>query len=102
MFYNPDFVEFVLVQSTVAPSSVSQEAMDQIDAITNQNIQLQNQLEALIANSEMNSEAADIQSVKNTIINLRILLGQGNTMNDFENEYPHLPIPSELRNPPIQ
>ena len=55
-FYDPVFTEFVpvpLTNSTSTSTSVfSQEAIDQINNITNQNIQLQNQLESLFHRAE--------------------------------------------------
>jgi len=101
-FYNSTFTEFL--SSSVESSSVSifpQDAIDQINAITYKNTQLQNQLETLISNSEMNSNSADIQSIKNTIINLRIQLGQGLILSDFQDVYPYLPIPMESKNLPL-
>lgn len=99
-FYDPTFTEFVPVPATGSQSVFPQEAIDQINAITYQNVQLQNQLESLISTSEMNSGSADTQNIKNTITNLRIQLGQGTIMSDFQDIYPYLPIPLELRNPP--
>ena len=104
-FYNPTFTEFVPVpsiSSTSTPLSASfpQAAIDQINAITYQNIQLQSQLTDVVASSSINTSSADIQSIENTIINLRIQLGQGSVLSDFQDTYPYLPIPIEQQNPP--
>lgn len=101
-FYIPAFTEFIpQVTSSVSPSTFPQDAIDKINIITNQNIQLQTQLESLIASTESDSNSADIQSVKNTIVNLRTQLGQGSVSTDFESVYPYLPIPLESQTPPL-
>jgi len=102
-FYDPTFTEFVpsTITSSVTPSVFSQEAIDQINAITYQNVQLQGQLESLIASSTEDSSSADVQSIKNTIINLRSQLGQGSFEGDFQEVYPYLPLSIEEQNPPI-
>ena len=102
-FYDPTFTEFIPAQTTSSVQSIfPQEAVDQINVITYQNIQLQSQLESLIKNSEQDSGSADVQSIKNIITDLRIQLGQGSSPYDFQNIYPYLPIPLELKNVPIQ
>lgn len=102
-FYDSTFTEFIPTSSTssISSSMFPQDAIDQINTITYKNTQLQKQLETLIASSEMNSGSADIQSIKNIIINLRIQLGQGSVLTDFEDKYPYLPIPIESKNPPL-
>lgn len=100
-FYDPTFTEFIPAPPTSSAASVfPQEAIDQINAITYQNVQLQGQLESLIAGITADSSSADIQSIKNTIINLRTQLGQGSFETDFQSEYPYLPIALEQQNPP--
>jgi hypothetical protein len=102
-FYDPTFTEFIPNKITSSVSTIfPQEAIDQINSITYQNTQLQSQLDSLINKSEQNSGSANIQSTKNIIIDLRIQLGQGNSQSDFQNIYPYLPIPLELKNPPTQ
>src|SRR6267154_2679516 len=83
-FYDPRFMEFIPITSTVESSSFSQESIDKINAITNENQQLQGQLNSLIQSSEMNTSSADIQSFRNVIVGLRIQLGQGTTTSDFQ------------------
>lgn len=100
-FYAPTFTEFIPAPTTSSVSVFPQDAIDHINAITYQNTQLQGQLESLIASSEMDSGSADIQSIKNTVIGLRIQLGQGSVFSDFENDYPYLPIPIESQTPPL-
>lgn len=100
-FYNPTFTEFIPITPTSSSAALfPQEAIDQINDITNQNQQLQNQLTSFIAASQVDTGSADVQSVKNTIINLRISLGQGITESDFQDVYPYLPNTLETSNPP--
>jgi len=92
-FYNTEFTQFIpILNSSSISSSFPQEAIDQINSITYQNMQLQNQLQTIISNSEVNSGSADVQSIKNIIVMLRIQLGQGNNYNDFDTVYPYLPL----------
>jgi hypothetical protein len=100
-FYDPTFTEFVPAPPTNSAASVfPQEAIDEINAITYQNVQLQSQLDSLIATSTTDSSSADMQSVRNTIINLRTQLGQGIVDGDFQTAYPYLPLSIEEQNPP--
>lgn len=102
LFYNPAFTEFIPSSPVSSSASVfPQEAIDEINAIIYQNVQLQNQLDSFVANSNNNSGSADEQSIKNTIINLRTQLGQGTTDGDFQPAYPYLPLTLEEQNPPI-
>jgi len=100
-FYDSTFTEFIPIKVTGSVVTFPQAAIDQINEITNQNNQLQGQLQSLISISEMDTGSADIQSIKNIIIGLRIQLGQGSTTNDFSNSYPYLPIPIELQSSPL-
>lgn len=101
-FYNPTFTEFIptMQMSGSSQSLFPQEAIDQINTITSQNTQLQNQLNSVVANSVMNTGSADIQSIKNIIINLRIQLGQGTINDDFVDTYPYLPKSIQQKNAP--
>ena len=104
-FYDPTFTEFVPAPPTSSTSSsisssFPQAAVDQINAITYQNIQLQNQLNDVVASSSVNTSSADMQAIENTIINLRIQLGQGSVPNDFQDIFPYMPISIEQQNPP--
>ncbi len=101
-FYDPTFTEFVPVSSTSSAVSSSQDLIDQLNAITYQNSQLQNQLNILIDNNQVDTSSADMQSIENTIIGLRISLGQGSVPSDFQDVYPYNPIPVEQQLIPIQ
>lgn len=98
-FYQPTFTEFLPTTNTSNSSSIfPQEAIDQINTITFQNTQLQNQLNSVVSLNAMNSGSADNQSIKNIIINLRIQLGQGVVIGDFQNIFPYNPISLESKN----
>ncbi len=102
-FYDPTFTEFVpATPSSASASLFPQAASDQINNLTFQNTQLQNQLNSVIATSAMNSGSADNQSIKNIITSLRIQLGQGNVIGDFSENFPYLPLSLEQKNAPKQ
>ncbi len=95
-FNDPAFVEFVpQATASISASAFPQEAIDQINQITAENVALQGQLDALVAASTQNSSSADAQSIKDTILGLRIQLGQGSSSVDFSSVYPYTPISLE-------
>jgi hypothetical protein len=96
-FYDTTFTEFVPLQSTRSTSTLPQEIIDQINEVTQRNQALSNQLDEMIAKSELTSADADSQLVKDIIMTLRIQLGQGASTLDFYNEFPYLPIPIDQR-----
>jgi hypothetical protein len=96
-FYNPTLTEFTPPQSTGSKSTLPQEIIDQINEVTQRNQVLSNQLDEMIAKSELTSAEADSQLVKDIIMTLRMQLGQGTNTSDFYNEFPYLPIPIDQR-----
>jgi hypothetical protein len=96
-FYDATFKEFIPITGSQELSVFPQEAIDEINAITSDNLKLQNQLQALVNASEQNTGSADVSLVKTTIIALRIQLGQGTTSADFDTVFPYNPIPVELK-----
>jgi hypothetical protein len=96
-FYNPTLTEFVPTQATGSQSVLPQEIIDQINEVTQRNQVLSNQLDEMIAKSELTSAEADSQLVKDIIMTLRIQLGQGTSTTDFYSEFPYLPIPIDQR-----
>lgn len=95
-FNDPTFTEFVPQSTASVSSSVfSQDAIDQINSITAENLSLQSQLDAIMAASTQNSASAYQQSIRDTILTLRMQLGQGRSASDFSTEYPYMPIPLE-------
>ena len=102
-FYDPTFTEFVpAAQTTGSMTTFPQAANDQINNLTFQNTQLQSQLNSVIASSAMNSGSADNQSIKNIITSLRIQLGQGSIISDFDENFPYFPLTLEQKNAPSQ
>lgn len=95
-FYDVSFTEFLPISSsTITSSAFSQEAIDQINLIKLQNQDLQNQLNSIVGTTQMDSGSADTQAIKNIILELRIKLGQGITLSDFQTIFPYSPIPLE-------
>jgi hypothetical protein len=68
-----------------------------LNLITQQNQDLQGQLDQLVSRSEVDSSFADELAIKDIIITLRMQLGQGESEADFEDTFPFLPIPLEQR-----
>jgi len=93
-FYNPNFTEFVAPPTSSVDLS-STGVLDQINTLTAQNQELQDQLDQVIALNELSDSAANIQAVQSIIIALRIQLGQGQTADDFQTTFPYLPVPLE-------
>lgn len=93
-FYDPTFTEFV-APPTSSIDLTSTNVLDQINALTAQNQELQDQLDQVIALNEISDSAANRQAVQSILIALRIQLGQGLTADDFQSTFPYLPIPLE-------
>jgi hypothetical protein len=93
-YYDPTFTEFVRpITASVDNSVSSQDLQDQLLLAQDQNVQLTSQLSELIAVSQQTSTAASDQLIKDTIISLRISLGQGKIPEDFVPDFPYLPLP---------
>ena len=58
------------------------------------NEQLTSQLEELIAANEATGTSANEQLIKDTIIGLRVSMGQGNIEAEFATEFPYAPLPA--------
>lgn len=96
-FYNPAFTEFQKTEDTGSNQDIPQDVVDQINLITQQNQDLQGQLDQLVARSEVTSSFADEIVIKDIVISLRIQLGQGASESDFNDDFPYLPIPLDQR-----
>ena len=96
-FYNPNFTEFLPIQ-TSSVIILPQETIDQVNQLTTQNQLLQSQLKSLIDTNEFSSASANQQEIKDIILSLRTSLGQGNSAADFENTFPYFPIPLQNKN----
>jgi len=99
-FYNTTFTEFVN-PNTIVTSSIPTEVTDQLNSVIAQNQELQDRLDALVAQDELNNSAANIQLVRDIILGLRIQMGQGFSAADFDTVFPYLPLtPDQQTNAP--
>lgn len=96
-FYDIEFTEFTKPVSSSTSSSLPTDVIDQINDLTTQNAQLTDRLNNLIAQSELDNSAANIQLVRDIILALRIQLGQGSSISDFDTAFPYLPIPPDQK-----
>lgn len=96
-FYDILFTEFTKPVSSSMSSSLPIDVVDEINNLTIQNQELQNRLDLLINQSELDSSAANQQLVADIIIALRIQLGQGSSISDFQTDFPYLPIPIDQK-----
>lgn len=94
-FYDVEFTEFVPAMSGSATGSLPNDVADQINDLQAQNAELEGRIDNLIAQSELDNSAANTQLVKDILIGLRIQLGQGSTSDDFQTEFPYLPLSIE-------
>ena len=84
--YDVNILEFTIPAEPTQQISVN----TNVEQLVQENESLKNQLTAVIAASNINSNNSDALAAKNTIINLRIQLGQGKTPEDFSDVYPYL------------
>ena len=85
--------------NTLTGNTANDNAFRGIDIESSSN---NNNLTGNTANNNANDSLANIQSIKDTIINLRIQSGEGSSDGDFQDVYPYFPISPEEQNPPIQ
>jgi hypothetical protein len=90
-FYPIDFVEFVSPEASVPDVSIENLQFQLSHSIEN-NTSLQKQLNEISDLQLANNSAADVLAAKQTIIKLRILLGQGKHISDFNTTFPYIPI----------
>ena len=96
-FYDVVFTEFTPAISGSSTGSLPNDIADQINDLEAQNADLQDRLDNLIAQSELDNSTANVQLVKDIIIALRIQIGQGETVDDFQLDFPYLPLSLEER-----
>lgn len=96
-FYDFTFTEFTKPVSSSVSSSLPTDVIDEINNLTIQNQQLQGRLDTLIAQSELDNSSANKQLVRDIVIALRIQLGQGSSVADFQTDFPYLPIPIDQK-----
>lgn len=93
-FYNPTFTEFVKpLTSSLSASLSSEDLVQQLTVVQTENTQLTEQLNELILANEQSPNAANEKVIRDIIIGLRIQLGQGQLVADFETMFPYLPLP---------
>lgn len=95
-FYDPTFTEFVKpADEPVAGIETVEDIRQALNEARNDKAQLQTQLDELIAKSELSSTEATENVIKEILISLRIQLGQGQIVADFNTDFPYLPLPPE-------
>jgi hypothetical protein len=99
-FYDPTFLEFV-PPATASTTSSSVDLQANVDILNQQNQDLQNKLNGLIAVNESTPSLADQQAAQQVILELRKSLGQGRVDSDFSNEFPYTPISKPENRIPI-
>lgn len=97
-FYSPEFEEFrpetnPILQSETSGSSSTEilQTVEYVSTLEDQNKVLNERISELLAKLEQDSSAAEIESIKQVITELRIKLGEGSTSDDFEEEFPYGP-----------
>jgi uncharacterized protein (UPF0335 family) len=93
-FYQPKFEEFIPTPITSPSASVSldvqvQEKNESLAKLELENAELKSQLKTVISEAEQNGSAAEAESIRQVIVDLRISLGEGNTQDDFDLEFPY-------------
>ena len=85
-------IEFTELQSVqVEEKRNIDEILQQYNNVVEENKILNNTINDLISKYEDNDDKQTIEALKNTIINLRIQLGQGRLISDFKEVFPYLP-----------
>lgn len=94
-FYDYTFTEFVKPEPTETESGIPADVVERINSLETHNQELQTRLDTLIAQSELDTSASELQAMRDIVLGLRIQLGQGFSSADFESEFPYMPIPLE-------
>jgi hypothetical protein len=68
------------------------DVLNEYNKVLAENKILNETVNTLVEKYEDNDDKIVISAMKNEIIDLRIKLGQGNVMSDFDDEFPFLPI----------
>lgn len=85
-----DFIELTTAQ--VEQQKNTAEVVQQYNVLLEENRILNQTVNELIEKYENNDDKSVINALKNTIIDLRIKLGQGNVSSDFSDDFPFLPL----------
>jgi hypothetical protein len=86
-------IEFAELQTLqVEEKRDTLELLNQYNNLLEENRLLNQTVNSLIEKYENNDDKQVINALKDTIINLRIQLGQGNVPSDFGDDFPFLPL----------
>lgn len=87
-----DFIE--LTTNEVKQQQNINELLKEYNNLLEENRLLNQTVNELVEKYENNDDKSVINALKNTIIDLRIKLGQGNVPSDFSDDFPFLPLES--------
>lgn len=88
-------VDFIELNTTeVEQKQNTTELLKQYNTLLEENRILNQTVNDLVEKYENNDDKSVINALKNTIIDLRIKLGQGNVPSDFSDDFPFLPLES--------
>lgn len=90
-FYDSTFTEFVPLKSSENSVNV-EDIQNKLAESENRNAELSKQLDDLVALNDDNPSAAERESAKQVILDLRKSLGQGRVDSDFSEDFPYTPI----------
>ena len=88
----PEFTE--LITTEIEQKRNITEILQQYNTLLEENRILNETVNDLVEKYENNDDKSVINALKNTIIDLRIKLGQGNVPSDFSDDFPFLPLES--------
>ncbi|HOS15957.1 MAG TPA: hypothetical protein PKX15_02925 [Bacteroidales bacterium] len=92
-FYNVEFEEFIPVTSSIKEESIAMSVFtQQMEILKEENESLKTKLDSAILASESNRSVADQMAIKQTILGLRIALGEGRVESDFSEDFPYTPL----------
>ena len=91
-FYETEFTEFLPqldMSASVNLETQVQEQNESLSKLEQENAQLRDQLKSVIAEAEVDGTQAEQEAIRQVIVDLRISLKEGNTEEDFLNEFPY-------------
>jgi len=92
--YNNEKIEqlydVTITEFNIPNSIVSVLSNDNFDKIAQENEILKTQLNSFISSSNENNSSATVDAAKDIIIGLRIKIGEGTSIDDFESTFPYL------------
>jgi hypothetical protein len=91
-FFDTEFTEFVPASNDENVSTIDNESQVIITNLEEENVSLKNQLGILIDKSNVDDNDANKAAIKQVILELRILLGEGRVDSDFSEDFPYAAI----------